>query len=85
MSGIELLTLRMARRIREEQEANMTTQPVKTPKTPKSNTVLISLIIFAFALVGGVVAISTPAVATLAIILALVAVGIAVLSLRENL
>lgn len=67
-----------------QNEENPMTQP-KTPKpqSTKSKTVLISLILYAFALAGGVVAIATPVVAPLAIIIALVATGLCILSLRE--
>lgn len=67
-----------------QNEENPMTHP-KTPKpqSTKSKTVLISLVLYAFALAGGVVAIATPVVAPLAIIIALVATGLCILSLRE--
>ncbi len=55
----------------------------KTPKSPKSRTVLLALWLFAIAVGGGLVATITPAVAALAIIIGLTAVGICILSLRE--
>lgn len=67
----------------EEQMTQPEPQPTK-PASTKSKTVLMAMWIFAFALIGGLVAIGTPAVASLAIILALVAVGLTVLSLRED-
>lgn len=63
----------------------MTTQTEQKPKSDKSKTVLLSIWLFVLALGGGLVAISTPAVATLAIIVGLTAIGFSVLSLREDL
>lgn len=64
----------------------MTTQPASsTRKQPqKSRIVLISIWLFVIALLGGLAAIFTPAVASLAMIVGLVAVGLSVLSLRED-
>lgn len=61
------------------------TVTISKPRTPKSASVLVAMWLFAFAVGGGLVAIFTPAVSSLAIIIALVAVGICVLSLREDL
>lgn len=61
----------------------MTHPKTPKPQSTKSKTVLISLVLYAFALAGGVVAIATPVVAPLAIIIALVATGLCILSLRE--
>lgn len=60
-------------------------QNTQGPKRQKSPSVLVAIWLFALALGGGFAAIFTPAVATLAVIVALVAVGICVLSLREDL
>lgn len=80
-----IVAYQMSQRIREGQMTQTPSpKPVK-PQSTKSKTVLIALILFAFALAGGVAAIFTPAVAPLAIIVALVAVGLCVLSLREDL
>ena len=60
----------------------------KTPAKPartKSSSVLVAMWLFVFALGGGIAAISTPLVAPLAVVIGLVAVGVCVLSLREDL
>jgi CHASE2 domain-containing sensor protein len=62
----------------------MSETPEETPtKTPKSPTVLLALWLFAISVGGGLIATFTVAVAPLAIIIALTAVGVCVLSLRE--
>ena len=61
--------------------------PEKEPKNKsnKSKTVLLALWLFTLALIGALLAIFTPALAPLAIVVGLTAVGFTVLSLREDL
>lgn len=101
MSGIELLSLQMARRVREHNEAvdaennrlsgpnapkkvPMSPTPVTKPKPQKSFLVLATVYILAVALGLGFLSVSiVPALAPLAIVLAVASVTLAVLSLRE--
>lgn len=89
MSGIELFTLQMARRVREHNEAvdaankkaPMTQTPAPAPE--KSTIVLMTFAFLLVALFLAVVSIGVPSLAPLAIVSGLAAVTYAVLSLRE--
>ncbi len=61
----------------------MTNTPVQQTKTPKSRVVPIALTLLLLSLILGVISISTPVFATLAVVIGLAGVTMAVLSLRE--